>query len=194
MTNKNIQNITHFGLILMILICVYFFSQGYFTNPQLLQDDEKLLGDQPGRLLFILLQIIQVIIPIIPGGASSALGITAFGAVNGFIYNYIGICIGSICIFLLVRKYGQGIILKLCKKKDYDKYMKYTYDQKKFDTFFMLAIFLPCAPDDLLCMLAGLTHMSLKKFVWIILLGKPLSLIAYSYGLTQLFQIIERWL
>jgi len=45
-----------------------------------------------------------------------------------------------------------------------------------------------------LCMLAGLTHMSLKKFVCIILLGKPLSLIAYSYGLTQLFQIIERWL
>lgn len=58
----------------------------------------------------------------------------------------------------------------------------------------MLAIFLPCAPDDLLCMLAGLTHMSLKKFVLIILLGKPLSLIAYSYGLMQLFQIIERWL
>lgn len=85
-------------------------------------------------------------------------------------------------------------ILKLCKKKDYDKYLKYTYDQNKFDTFFMLAIFLPCAPDDLLCMLAGLTHMSLKKFVWIILLGKPLSLMAYSYGLTQLFQIIERWL
>ena len=110
------------------------------------------------------------------------------------LYNYIGICIGSICIFLLVRKYGHRIILKLCKKKDYDKYLKYTYDQNKFDTFFMLAIFLPCAPDDLLCMLAGLTHMSLKKFVWIILLGKPLSLMAYSYGLTQLFQIIERWL
>ena len=164
MTNKNIQNITHFGFILMILICVYFFSQGYFTNPQLLQSALSKAGIL-APLLFILLQIIQVIIPIIPGGASSALGITAFGAVNGF-----------------------------CKKKDYDKYMKYTYDQNKFDTFFMLAIFLPCAPDDLLCMLAGLTHMSLKKFVWIILLGKPLSLMAYSYGLTQLFQIIERWL
>ena len=193
MTNKNIQNITHFGFILMILICVYFFSQGYFTNPQLLQATLSKAGIL-APLLFILLQIIQVIIPIIPGGASSALGITAFGAVNGFIYNYIGICIGSICIFLLVRKYGHRIILKLCKTKDCDKYMKYTYDQNKFDTFFMLAIFLPCAPDDLLCMLAGLTHMSLKKFVWIILLGKPLSLMAYSYGLTQLFQIIERWL
>ena len=107
-------------------------------------------------------------------------------------YTHMGDCMAFLAV--LVRKYGQRIILKLCKKKDYDKYMKYTYDQKKFDTFFMLAIFLPCAPDDLLCMLAGLTHMSLKKFVWIILLGKPLSLIAYSYGLTQLFQIIERWL
>ena len=90
MTNKNIQNITHFGLILMILICVYFFSQGYFTNPQLLQATLSKTGIL-APLLFILLQIIQVIIPIIPGGASSALGITAFGAVNGFIYNYIGI-------------------------------------------------------------------------------------------------------
>ena len=107
----------------MILICVYFFSQGYFTNPQLLQATLSKAGIL-AHLLFILLQIIQVIIPIIPGGASSALGITAFGAVNGFIYNYIGICIGSICIFLLVRKYGHRIILKLCKKKDYDKYMK----------------------------------------------------------------------
>ena len=110
MTNKNIQNITNFGFVLMILICVYFFSQGYFTNPQLLQATLSKAGIL-APLLFILLQIIQVIIPIIPGGASSALGITAFGAINGFIYNYIGICIGSICIFLLVRKYGQRMIL-----------------------------------------------------------------------------------
>ena len=67
----------------MILICVYFFSQGYFTNPQLLQATLSKAGIL-APLLFILLQIIQVIIPIIPGGASSALGITAFGAVNGF--------------------------------------------------------------------------------------------------------------
>ena len=53
----------------MILICVYFFSQGYFTNPQLLQATLSKTGIL-APLLFILLQIIQVIIPIIPGGAS----------------------------------------------------------------------------------------------------------------------------
>ena len=53
----------------MILICVYFFSQGYFTNPQLLQSALSKAGIL-APLLFIFLQIIQVIIPIIPGGAS----------------------------------------------------------------------------------------------------------------------------
>lgn len=52
----------------MILICVYFFSQGYFTNPQLLQSALSKAGIL-APLLFIFLQIIQVIIPIIPGGA-----------------------------------------------------------------------------------------------------------------------------
>ena len=53
----------------MILICVYFFSQGYFTNPQLLQATLSKAGIL-APLLFIFLQIIQVIIPIVPGGAA----------------------------------------------------------------------------------------------------------------------------
>lgn len=193
MTNKQIQSLTNIGFILLAGTCIYFFSQGYFTNPQRLQYTLSRAGFL-APLLFISLQIFQVVIPIIPGGATSAIGVVAFGGLQGFLYNYIGICIGSICAFLLARKYGKAFILKLCKKKDYDKYMHYTKNQKKFDIFFALAIFFPCAPDDLLCMLAGLTNMTLKKFIWIILLGKPLALVVYSYGLTQLFQIIERWL
>lgn len=193
MTNKQIQNATRLGCILLAGMCIYFFSQGYFTNPQKLQYILSKAGIL-APLLFILLQIFQVVIPIIPGGASSAIGVVAFGGLKGFIYNYIGVCIGSIIAFLLVRKYGKGFILKLCQKKDYDKYLHYTKSQKKFDIFFAMAIFLPCAPDDFLCMLAGLTDMSLKKFIWIILLGKPLALVVYSYGLTQLFQMIGRWL
>ena len=54
---------------------------------------------------------------------------------------------------------------------------------KKFDKFFALAIFFTCAPDDVLCMIAGLTKMSWKKFSAIILLGKPASIAAYSMAL-----------
>ncbi len=37
-------------------------------------------------------------------------------------------------------------------------------------------------------MIAGLTKMSYAKFVTIIVLGKPLALIAYSMGLTSILQ------
>ena len=43
-------------------------------------------------------------------------------------------------------------------------------------------------PDDILCMIAGLTKMSYKKFMMIILLCKPFGLLLYSQGLTFLLQ------
>nr|WP_263848867.1 hypothetical protein [Lacticaseibacillus thailandensis] len=49
---------------------------------------------------------------------------------------------------------------------------------------------LPVAPDDFLCMLAGLTKMSLRKFVWIIVLCKPWTILAYSMGMNKLIMLM----
>ena len=62
-----------------------------------------------GPIIFMLLQILQVVIPIIPGGISSAAGVLIFGPYLGFVYNYVGISIGSVIIFLLGRRYGKTI-------------------------------------------------------------------------------------
>ncbi|WP_225353487.1 VTT domain-containing protein [Lacticaseibacillus thailandensis] len=53
-----------------------------------------------------------------------------------------------------------------------------------------MAILLPVAPDDFLCMLAGLTKMSLRKFVWIIVLCKPWTILAYSMGMNKLIMLM----
>lgn len=187
------QVTTILGTLFLIGLILYFLSQGYFTDSTKLQA----LLNQTGifaPLLFILLQIFQVIIPIIPGGASSALGIVAFGPIVGFVYNYAGLVIGSILAFLLVKRYGKTFILKVCDQKTYDKYIGWLDKGKKFDRFFAAAIFFPCAPDDILCMIAGLTSMTLKKFSMIIILGKPLALIAYSFGLSEILKIIDHFI
>lgn len=192
-TKRIFQVTTILGTLFLIGLILYFLSQGYFTDSTKLQA----LLNQTGifaPLLFILLQIFQVIIPIIPGGASSALGIVAFGPIWGFVYNYAGLVIGSILAFLLVKRYGKTFILKVCDQKTYDKYIGWLDKGKKFDRFFAAAIFFPCAPDDILCMIAGLTSMTLKKFSMIIILGKPLALIAYSYGLSEILKIIDRFI
>ncbi|BCX30759.1 hypothetical protein LTWDN19_13260 [Latilactobacillus curvatus] len=136
-----------------------------------------------GPLIFITIQIIQVVIPVIPGGISTAAGVLVFGPLWGFVYNYVGIAIGSILNFLLARQFGKPFILHVISEKTYDKYIGTITEKKNFARFFALAIFLPVAPDDVLCLMAGLTEMSLKKFTWIIILCKPASIAVYSFAL-----------
>ncbi|KRL58547.1 integral membrane protein [Latilactobacillus fuchuensis DSM 14340 = JCM 11249] len=170
------------ALIGSIALAVYWSRLGLFSNTTALQ---HYLGQSVmvGPIIFITIQIIQVVIPVIPGGISTAAGVLVFGPVWGFVYNYVGIAIGSIFNFLLARQFGKPFILHVISEKTYDKYIGTITEKKNFTRFFALAIFLPVAPDDVLCLMAGLTEMSLKKFTWIIILCKPASIIAYSFAL-----------
>lgn len=179
-------------LITVMLIAAGFvcFQSGIFSS----EEQMRVFLKQAGFLApaaFIALQILQVVIPIIPGAVSCVIGVMIFGPVYGFIYNYVGVVAGSIIIFLLVRKYGRPLILKLVKEETYTKYVSWIEKGRKFDFMFAAAILLPGMPDDLLCMLAGLTPMSVKKFSAILLLGKPLSLAAYSLGISSIMQWIQ---
>ena len=83
-------------------------------------------------IIFILLQIAQVVFPVIPGGASCLAGVLAFGPLLGFIYNYIGLVLGSLVAFLLSRIYGIKIVEKLFSEETINKYKtisnRYSYD------------------------------------------------------------------
>ena len=179
---KLINFISIVGLGISIALTIYFINLGVFKD---LDSLRGLVGDSIilGPIIFILIQILQVVIPIIPGGISTAAGVLIFGPYAGFIYNYVGICIGSIIIFLLGRRYGKPFILSMISDKTYNKYIGWLDNQNRFEKLFALAIFLPVAPDDALCLMAGLTNISVKKFTWIILLAKPLSIFLYSMAL-----------
>ena len=181
-SRKLINFISIIGLVISIGLTIYFINLGVFKD---LNPLRGLVGDSIilGPIIFILIQILQVVIPIIPGGISTAAGVLIFGPYAGFIHNYVGICIGSIIIFLLGRRYGKPFILSMVSDKTYNKYVGWLDNQNRFEKLFALAIFLPVAPDDALCLMAGLTNISVKKYTWIILLAKPLSIFLYSMAL-----------
>lgn len=181
-SRRIINTISIIGLGLSIALTIYFINLGVFKDINALRG---LVGNSVilGPILFILLQILQVVIPIIPGGVSSAAGVLIFGPYLGFVYNYVGISIGSVIIFLLGRRYGKPFILSMISDKTYDKYIGWLDNQSRFEKLFALAIFLPVAPDDALCLMAGLTNMTVKKFTLIILLAKPASIFLYSMAL-----------
>ncbi|GHN16291.1 TVP38/TMEM64 family protein [Lactobacillus delbrueckii] len=181
-SRKLINRLTIISTIVIIGLCIYWYQLGIFTSQAKMSAylaGKKILGP----IIFVLIQIIQVVIPIIPGGVSLLAGVVFFGAGPGLIYNYIGIVIGSLINFFLARYYGKSFILHIVSEESLEKYTKWTKNQKKFNWFFAICILAPVAPDDLLCLLAGLTEMKPWTYFWIIVLCKPWTIAAYSLGL-----------
>lgn len=171
--------ITIIVTILLILFVIYGLKLGILEDKNLLVNYMKRFGVF-APLFFVFLQIIQVVFPVVPGGASCLAGVLAFGPFLGFIYNYIGLTIGSIVAFSLSRQYGIQLVEKFFQKETIEKYLNYI-KTNKFNKIFFLGILLPGLPDDLLCYIAGLSKMNLRKFTSIILIGKPLALLMYSF-------------
>ncbi len=183
---------TALTLVGSILFIFYGLKNDIFYSEQAL---ETFLGKFGiwAPILFIFFQFIQVILPIVPGGIGCLGGILVFGPVMGLVYNYIGICLGSIATFALAKNYGTSFITLIVSKKISEKYRSWV-NHRRFDLLFTLAIFSPIAPDDYLCFLAGTTNMNYKRFITIILVGKPIPITIYSFGLEWAFRQIVSWL
>lgn len=181
-TRKLLNIATIISLSVIVVLTIYGVQTGLLTDRDKLEMLVKKSGIW-GPVLFITIQMVQVVLPIIPGGITCGAGVVIFGAWHGLLYNYIGIVAGSMINFYLARRYGQCFVKYFVKEETYEKYIGWLEKGKKFDKFFAFAIFFPCAPDDVLCLIAGLTRMTWKKFAAIILLGKPASIAMYSLTL-----------
>lgn len=173
------------GLIGCALLVLYGWRHQLFTSQEALQAYITGFGAL-GAVVFVAFQAVQVVIPILPGGLGCLGGVLLFGPWRGFVYNYAGICVGSIAAFLLAKQYGRPLLAAMFKPDTIAKYEAWT--SRRFDVLFAAAIFFPVAPDDFLCYLAGTTPMRLGRFTAIILLGKPAAIALYSLGLNVVFQ------
>lgn len=178
--------ISFVSFIVSIALCIYGWKTGIFSSQDKLQTFIAGFGIA-GAFVFVVFQAVQVVVPVLPGGIGCLAGILLFGTWRGFLYNYIGICIGSILAFLVARYFGKPILQYFFSQKLISKYETWTAEKNRFTKMFTLAIFLPAAPDDFLCYLAGTTGMALPHFVAIILLGKPFAIALYSMGLMTVF-------
>ena len=181
-SHRLINILTIISMIILTGLIIYWWKLGIFQSQEKMHDylaNKQILGP----VIFVFIQIVQVVIPIIPGGISLLGGVLFFGPVWGFVYNYVGICLGSFANFFLARYYGKPFILHIVKEDTYNKYIEKTKDQNKFDIFFAFCIIAPVAPDDVLCYIAGLTKMTAWRYFWIIILMKPWTILAYSMGM-----------
>lgn len=173
-------------MLLMTMMAIIGYQKGYFTSISELQTLVTSFGIM-APLIFVLLQILQVVFPIIPGGLGCLAGVILFGPLWGFVYNYIGIVAGSLIVFGISKVYGKSVVSRVFPRSMTIKYFRWVEKKDTYKKWFAAAIFFPIAPDDLLCYIAGTTKMKWKEFTTIIVLGKPASIALYSLGLSTVF-------
>jgi len=132
-------------------------------------------------LVLTLIQLLQVILPVLPVLLGYVVGSVLFGTIGGFLVNYIGISIGSLIAFSLARRFCIRLVSKMVSMEKYEKFIQRINQSKSYTIFLLLAILLPFVPDDFLCYFSGLVDMSPKKFIIIILTAKPWCILFYSF-------------
>lgn len=163
----------------LVAFGIFGWQQGWFRDLESMR--AFVAGAGPlGPLVFLLLQIAQVVLPFIPGGVTLTTGVLAFGPWFGFLLNYVGVVAGSVINFYMARRYGHRLVLHLVDEKTWQKYIGRLDNSRGFTRFFAWAILLPFFPDDTLCLLAGLTNMRADLFTVILLAGKPPIIALYS--------------
>ena len=124
------------GAVGTIAFCIWAYQAGVLQSKETLSAFIQQAGIW-GPPLFIFLQILQTVVPIIPGALTSVAGVFIYGHIVGTIYNYIGIVIGCAIIFYLVRIYGPAFVQSVVSKRTYDKYIGWLDEGNRFDRFFI---------------------------------------------------------
>lgn len=131
-------------------------------------------------LIFIGLQIIQVVAAPVPGEVSGFAGGIVFGPLWGIFYSTIGLTIGSWIAFMLARILGRPLVEHLVNAeiiKRYDYIMKH-----KGLLLAFLMFLIPGFPKDFLCYLLGLGHMRQRDFLMVSASGRLLGTVLLTMG------------
>ena len=126
------------------------------------------------HLAFFFLQFVSTIVAPIPSNVTALAGGILFGAIPAFLLTWIAVVLGSFLVFSLARALGQEKVSGFVGRKLSVRYLDII--RRKRDTFLLLAFLFPFFPDDILCILAGLTEISRKRFIVLCLLARPWGL------------------
>jgi uncharacterized membrane protein YdjX (TVP38/TMEM64 family) len=132
-------------------------------------------------LAYIFVQVLQVVIAPIPGGAIEFIGGYLFGAKAGFLYSMIGLLLGSWIAFSLARIFEKLAVEKVVSLETRKKF-DYLIGHEGVILSFLLFL-IPGFPKDALCYILGLTPMRLGIFLFISTVGRvPGTLMACLQG------------
>ena len=132
-------------------------------------------------IIYIILHVIQVLFLPIPGIFSILVGIRLFGAFLTAVYSYIGIICGSLIAFFIGKRLGVKAVSWLIGEENLNKWRNRIKGKDNLVLSFMFL--LPLFPDDILCFVAGISTMSNRFFIIMVLSTRAISVLGSCYSI-----------
>lgn len=129
-----------------------------------------------GRIVFVGMVTIQVLVAFIPGEPVELLAGYAFGAIEGSLLTMAGFLLGSLLIFLLVRRFGVRLVEVFFSKEKISE-LGFLRNPKKAQVLAFILMSIPGTPKDFLSYFAGLTPLTLNQWLGIVAIARLPSLL-----------------
>lgn len=132
-----------------------------------------------GMIGGILIPVIEAFFPILPLVLFVTINITAFGFFKGYIYSWIGNCLGAFLLFILIKKIGKNKIKSKIENSKYKKIFK-KINKNNFSVLFILFCF-PFTPSFLISGSAALANIETKHFLMALIPSKLLMIFSLAF-------------
>jgi uncharacterized membrane protein YdjX (TVP38/TMEM64 family) len=154
------------------------------ASPSVIKAELESFGHM-GGVIFVLFQILQIVIAVIPGEPIQLAGGFVFGTLGGFALSTIGIMAGSFIAFAISRKFGVPVVRLFVSEEKLIEYKGIIESKKGLGIMFLLFL-VPAIPKDVLIYAAGLTPIKFKVLFIIYFFARIPANLAASYMGAQL--------
>lgn len=134
-----------------------------------------------GAFVLLGIQIFQIILALIPGELVEFVAGTLYGTFLGTFICIVGVALGELIVFGLVKWLGERYAIKMVSQKEFKK-LKFLNDEKKLEYVVFLLFFIPGTPKDVLTYFVPMTKIDVRRFLVISCMARIPSILSSTYA------------
>ncbi len=171
------------AFVLLLVLLAAFVGKPLISNlsdPAAFRDWAEARGAW-GKILFVGMCLLQVVVAFIPAEPLEIAAGYAFGAVYGALLVWVGLVLGSAIVFFLVRRFGVRVVEVFFSREQIDSY-RFLRDEKRLGVLFFFLYLIPGTPKDFLAYCAGLTKIRFLPWLIVTSLARIPSIVTSTVG------------